>query len=39
MEIALKNRKKVATNSPRSALKRKIKIEEGGALGSIMKRE
>jgi hypothetical protein len=36
---ALKNRKKIAANSPRSALKRKNKVEEGGALDSRMKRE
>jgi len=39
MEITLKNRKKVVTKSPRSNLKRKIKIEEGGASCLRMKRE
>jgi hypothetical protein len=39
MEITLENKKKVTTYSPRSALKRKNKIEEGGASGSRMKRE
>jgi hypothetical protein len=35
----LENKKKVATNSPRSACKRKNRVEEGGALGSRVKRE
>jgi benzoyl-CoA reductase/2-hydroxyglutaryl-CoA dehydratase subunit BcrC/BadD/HgdB len=35
----LENRKKVTSNSLRSALTRKNKIEEGGALSSKMKRE
>jgi hypothetical protein len=35
----LENRKKAATNSPRSDLKRKNKIEEGGASSSKVKRE
>jgi hypothetical protein len=35
----LENRKKVTTDSPRSVFKRKNKVEEGGALGSGMKRE
>ncbi len=39
METTLEYRKKVATNFPRSALKRKNKIEKGGASGSGMKRE
>jgi hypothetical protein len=37
--ITLKNKKKAAIDSPRSALKRKNKVEEGGALGSRMKME
>jgi hypothetical protein len=39
METTLENRKKVATNSLRSAFKRKNIIEEKGALGSRVKRE
>jgi hypothetical protein len=39
METSLENRKKVATKSPRSALKRKKKAEQGGALGSGIKKE
>jgi hypothetical protein len=39
MQTTLKNRKKAATNSPRSVLKKKNKVEEGGALGSGVKRE
>jgi hypothetical protein len=35
----LENRKKVATNSPRSVLMRKNIIEEGGASGLKMKKE
>jgi hypothetical protein len=35
----LENRKKVVTKSPRCALKRKNKVEEGGALGSKVKKE
>jgi hypothetical protein len=31
METTLENRKKVLTNFPRSALKRKNRVEEGGA--------
>jgi hypothetical protein len=38
MQTSLEN-KKVATNSPRSVLKRKNKVEEGRALGSGMNRE
>jgi len=34
MQITLENRKKVATNFIRSGLKRKNRVEEGGALGS-----
>jgi hypothetical protein len=39
METSLENRKKVATESPRSALKRKKKVEQGGALGLGIKKE
>jgi hypothetical protein len=39
MEITLKMRKKVATDSPRSALKRKNILEEGKASSSRVKRE
>jgi hypothetical protein len=35
----LENRKKVATDSPQSALKRKNKVEEGEASSLGMKRE
>jgi hypothetical protein len=35
----LENIKKVATNFPRSAFKRKNKVEEGEALGLGVKRE
>jgi hypothetical protein len=35
----LENRKKVSTNSPRSAPKKQNKVEEGRALGSKVKRE
>jgi hypothetical protein len=35
----LENKKKVATNSSRSAFKRKNRVEEGGALGLGMKRD
>jgi hypothetical protein len=35
----LENRKKATIESPRSALKRKNKVEEGGPLGSKVKRE
>jgi len=38
MKTTLENRKKVASNSSRSVLKRKNKVE-GGASGSRMKRE
>ncbi len=31
MQSTLENRKKVATNSPKSVLKKKNKVEEGGA--------
>ncbi len=33
MQTTLENRKKVIVESPRSALKRMNKVEEGGALG------
>jgi hypothetical protein len=39
MHITLHNRKKAATNSPRSALKRKNTIEEGGTSSSKVKKE
>jgi hypothetical protein len=39
MQTTLENRKKVATDFPRSALMRKNKIEEGRALGSKVKKE
>jgi hypothetical protein len=39
MQTTLKNRKKAVVNSLRSALKRKNRVEEGGALGSKVKRE
>ncbi len=39
MHTTLKNRKKATLESPRSALKRKNKAKEGGALGSGIKRE
>jgi hypothetical protein len=39
MQIALENRKEVAANFPRSNFKKKNRVEEGGALGSKMKRE
>ncbi len=35
----MENRKKATTKSPRNALKRKTRIEEGGALGLRVKRE
>jgi len=39
MQTTLENRKKVATNSPRSVLKRNNKVEEGEASCSRVKRE
>jgi hypothetical protein len=39
MLIALANRKKIAINFPRSALKRKNRVEEGGAFGLGVTRE
>jgi hypothetical protein len=35
----LENKKKTITDFPRSAFKRKNKVEEGGALGSRVKKE
>jgi len=39
MQTRLENRKKDVTDFPISALKRKNRVEEGGALGSRVKRE
>ncbi len=39
MQITLENRKKAIAESPRSVLKRKMKVEEGEALGLGIKRE
>ncbi len=39
MQIMLENRKKIAVDSLRSAVKRKNRVEEGGALGLRVKRE
>jgi hypothetical protein len=39
MQIALKNRKKVVANFPRSVLKRNNRIEEGDTSGLKVKRE
>jgi len=39
MKITLENRKEATTNSPRSALKRKNKVEGGGTSSLRMKRE
>jgi hypothetical protein len=39
MHIALENRKKATTNSPRSVIKKKNKVEEGRASSSRMKKE
>ncbi len=39
MQTTLENRKKATTNSPRSAFKRKNKVEEGGASHWGVKRE
>jgi hypothetical protein len=39
MQTTLKNRKKVAVESPKIVLKRKNRVEEGGTLGSRIKRE
>jgi len=39
MQITLENKKKTAIDFPRSAFKRKNKVEEGGTSDSRMKRE
>ncbi len=39
MQIALQNRKKASSDSPRRAFKKKNKVEEGGASTSRMKKE
>ncbi len=39
MQTTAENRKKVIANSLRSAVKKKNKVEEGGALGLGMKME
>jgi hypothetical protein len=39
MQITLENMKKVVMNSPRSVLKNNNIVEEGGALGSGVKKE
>jgi len=39
MLIALANRKKIVVDFPRSALKRKNRVEEGGAFGLGVTRE
>jgi len=39
MQTTLENRKKAIANSLRSVFKRKNRVEEGGALGSKVKRE
>jgi len=39
MKTTLENKKNVVVNSPKNALKRKNKVEEGGASSSGMKRE
>ncbi len=39
MQITLENRKKAIINSLRNALKRKNKVEEGGASSLKVKRE
>ncbi len=39
MKTTLENRQKVAIDSPRSVLKRKNKVEEGGASSLGVKRE
>ncbi len=39
MQTTVENRKKVIANSLRSVVKKKNKVEEGGALGSGMKME
>jgi len=39
MLTRLENKKKATIDFPRSAFKRKNKVEEGGILGPIVKRE
>jgi hypothetical protein len=39
MQKTLENRKKATIDSPRSAFKRKNKVEKGGVLGLGVKRE
>jgi hypothetical protein len=39
LKTTLENKKKVATDSPRSVLKRKNRVEEGKALGLRVERE
>jgi hypothetical protein len=39
MQITLENKKKTTTESPRSVIKRKNKVEEGGALESGVKKK
>jgi hypothetical protein len=39
MHTTLKKIKKVIADYPRSVFKRKNRVEEGGALGSIVKKE
>jgi hypothetical protein len=39
MQATLKNKIKVATKFPRNALKRKNRVEEGGILGSGVKKK
>jgi len=39
MKTTLENMKKVTTNFPKSAFKRKNIVEEGGASGSRVKKE
>jgi hypothetical protein len=39
MQVTLEYRNKVVAKFPRSALKKKNKIEEGGALGSRVKKK
>jgi hypothetical protein len=38
MQTTLENRKKATIDSPRSAFKKKNKVEEGGVSGSRMKK-
>ncbi len=39
MQIALENKKKVITDFPKNVIKRKNIVEEGGTLGSRVKKE